>query len=145
MRQAGRDEIKACLRDFPQTLHVEKMMKEDDDGENDGVEEKEDDDVEEDDVENGDDTKSSDPKTYRTTLCAGLNCSKCCTCHAKMLRLPHKTSQRGAKGCTCHAKRAGWAPNATPGTQSDDDGVREKEDDDVEEDDVENDDVDKEP
>ena len=35
-----------------------------------------------------------------------------------MLRLPHKTSQRGAKCCTCHTKRAGWAPNAAPSTQN---------------------------
>ena len=70
-------------------------------------------------------TKSTDPKTYRTTLCVSLNCSKCCTCHAKrmegleMLRLPHKTSQRGAKCSTCHAKRTGWAPIAAPATQTD--------------------------
>ena len=31
-------------------------------------------------------TKSLDLKTYRTTLCASLNCSKCCTCHAKRAR-----------------------------------------------------------
>ena len=42
------------MRDFPQTLHVEKMMEEDDDVENDSVEEEEDDDVEDGDVENGD-------------------------------------------------------------------------------------------
>ena len=41
------------MRDLPQTLHVEKIMEEDDDVEIDGVEEgeKQDDDVEDDDVE----------------------------------------------------------------------------------------------
>ena len=62
-------------------------------------------------------TKSLDLKTYRTTLCASLNCSKCCTCHAKMLRLPCKTTQKSSKCCTCHAKRARGTPSAAPATQ----------------------------
>ena len=36
----------------------------------------------------------------------------------QVLRLPCKTSQRGSKCYTCHAKRAGWAPNAAPATQT---------------------------
>ena len=51
--QRGGGAIKVCKRDFPQTRHVEQMMEEDDDGENDGAEEDEDHDVEDDGVENG--------------------------------------------------------------------------------------------
>ena len=43
-----------CRRDFPQALHVEKMMEEDDYVEKDSVEEEQDDDGEDGDVENGD-------------------------------------------------------------------------------------------
>ena len=36
----------------------------------------------------------------------------------QVLHLPRKTSRRSSKCCACHAKRAGWAPNAAPATQT---------------------------